>query len=215
MNRDYYAVLGESVIQEMSTPIGAFDYGGLVKGLANVAATGIEQKQAADAADKSKKDSESAVQKSIGADQEWANAEANLELATIDPTATAASRVMRDSKKAVAIVAGASLQGDGIGKRCKAAQDALVAAASDASKSPKDIAKQAKFKGWKVVTDACGAPPTAEVTAAVEKAEHGGKHGSGSWITSVHGGLPVWGWGLVGVGSLTAITLIMRSMRKK
>ncbi len=227
MARHYYDILGEQVLGEIAaggarpvvgTDEVGVDYGALVSAAANIAQTGIAQDKAkkdeakakADA-EKAKSDSAVAVSKSISADAEWANAEANAELAAPDASAGAAARIMRDSAKSNALAAGAVLQGDGIAKRCKAAHDTLVKVAEAATASPKDIAKLAKFHGWQKVTEACGAPPA----TPTDTPEAVVKHAGGSWITAKHAGLPVYGWGLVGVGSLTALMLIIRSMRKK
>src|SRR5260221_1815478 len=145
MARHMMDILGEQVVQEMSV---GFDWGGAINAAAGVTKTAIEQKQTADAKDKSKRDSDTAVAKSLTADAAWANAEANLELASIDPTSSAAAKAMRDTTKSAAASAGAALQGDGVVKRCKAAQDNLRDASTASAAAPKDIAKAAKFHAW-------------------------------------------------------------------
>lgn len=210
MERDYYDILGEQAVREMSV---GFDWGGAISAAANVAKTGVEQKQAHDAADKSKRDSDTAVAKSLTADAAWANAEANLELAQGDATSSAAARVMQASARHDADAAAAALQGDGIGKRCKAAQDNLKTMTDAASAAPKDIAKQAKMHAWQKVVASCGPAP----------AEGGGESGGGkatdgsflSLLTAKRAGLPVYLWVGGGVATLTVVLLIARGMMNK
>lgn len=214
--RDYYDILGEQVVGEMAQPIG-FDWGALVNATAGVIKTGVEQKQAGDAEKKAKSDSDAAVAKAINADAQWQNAEANLELAQKDAVAKAAATIQRNRWYAEATTAGAALQGDGILKRCKAANDAMSNAMSAASAAPKDIAKQAKLHAWQKVVSACEAVPKPATDSGDKPADTAlvKTESSGSWITAKKAGLPVWGWGLVGVGGLGALILVIRMMRSK
>lgn len=213
--RDYYDLVGEAVVKEMSSgPIG-FDFSALANPLASVAQTAVQQHQADEAKSKAAHDSQAALDSSVSADAQWAQAEANLEMSKVDPTAYAAAKVVCDSARQSAMQAGAALQGDGVPKRCKAAQSALEKAAEAAEGDPKNKSKQAQMHGWQTVAASCGSGGgggSGTPDAAIVK-YHGG-HG-GSFLTSVHGGLPVWGWGLVGVGSLTVLGLLIHAMRKK
>lgn len=213
--RDMFDILGEQVVSEMATPPShtvGFDWGALISSAANVTKTAVEQKQSADAANKAKTDTAAAAAKAIAADAQWQNNEANLELVATDPVASTAARIQRDSAKAAALAAGAGLTGEALTKRCKAAQDALQAAAAAAVAEPKNAAKRAKFNAWKTVADACGSPPTAEI---VKKDDRTPEEVAGPWITRKSAGLPHWGWLSVGVGGLGALFLIIRAMRKK
>lgn len=203
--RDEYEVVGEAVVQEMAVGI---DWNALINASASAAKTGIEQKQASDTAKKAKHDSDAAIARAIEADAAWANAEANAELAKSDATSSAAANVIRDSARREAAAAGAALQGDGIAKRCAVARAALNRTAAAAEVAPKDIAAQAKFHAWKTVSDSCAVP-----------APSGGTHDGGAvpgsgfleTLNTKRGGLPVWGWGLVGAGVLTVLGILLRS----
>ncbi len=184
------------------------DYGGLAQGLANVAATGIQQQQQEAAQNKVKADSAAAVQRSISADAAWASAEAMLEVATkSDPSAVAADTVSRDLARGDANKAAAALQSDGIAKRCSAAQDSLRSAAIVASRSPKDPTAQARFHAWQTIANACGGGVSGGSSDAGTDTGDGHKgkkmeetEGGESWIVAKHAGLPGWGWIGVGVG---------------
>lgn len=210
MGRHMMDILGESVVRDMSV---GFDWGSFGTGLANAAAgtvsTAVQQKKESDAKAKDKSDQEAALLKSLTADAQWANAEANLELASIDHTSQAAAQVMRDKAKSDADAAAAALSSDGRDKRCKKAADNLQDMASAAHAAPKDVAKQAKFHAWQKVAAVCG-PPSSSGDDNVKIEKHGGE----SFLTKKHAGLPTWGWGLIGVGGLIALFMILKSMRK-
>ncbi len=203
----------------MSDPFGhvvkelaGFDYGGLASGVLNVAQTGVEQYQKSDAEDKAKTAKTTAISKSIAADVAWANAEAQVVLAAVSPTALASAQTVLAVAKQDAQTAAAALDDDGMAKRCKAAQDALKAAANAAASAPNDLAKQVKMRAWQKVADACGSSSSSDSSSDKPK---NGESGFGSFFTSMHGGLPVWGWGLVGVGGVAALVLIVKAMKKR
>jgi len=223
-NDNTWTLADESVLNEkqemsdMSDPfenavreVMGFDYGGLFTGVANVAATGLQQQQADAAAGKKRADSSAAVQKAIESDAQWASAEATLEMAGSNPSANAAATTMRDLAKGDADKAGAALQGDGVDKRCQAAQTSLRNAAEAAAKSPKDASTQARFHAWQKVANACGG---GTVSDAASSAGGSSKHDGESWLTAKHSGLPGWGWLAVGAGTLVVGVLVFRSMGK-
>jgi hypothetical protein len=197
-------VLGEQVLGEIS----GFDWGGAVKGVFNVAETGVQQYQSDEDKKKAAAADAAALAKAIAADAEWANAEANLELAAGDPTAQSAAKTMADKKRADAQAAGVSLSSDATQKRCQTAHDQYNQAATAVSGAPSDIAKQAKFHAWKKVSDACGTPSSGGGSGLSPSG------GGTNFLTQVKGGLPVWGWTLIGVGGVTALVLVIRAMAK-
>jgi len=217
--RDMFEVLGEKVVQEMADSVG-FDWGGLVKGAAGVAQTGINQYESDDAKAKASKDQSAALNKSINADQEWANAAANLWLAqqTGDATSTSAASALHDSKKSDAQAAGALLTPDSMTKRCQTAKDALKAATTAANAAGKDIARQSKMHGWQEVVDHCGTAPDDDTDTGGgkgKKKKDKGEEGGGSWITAKHAGLPTYGWIGIGVGGVAVLALVVRLLRRK
>ncbi len=210
--RDRMDILGEQVLNEMRGTSVGFDFGALVNAAAGVTKTAIEQKQAGDAANKAKSDSDAAVAKSINADAQWANAEANLELAAKDPAEAARLRTVRDKLAAEAQAAGSALGTEAAQKRCKAANNALTVAMSAASSAPKDIAKQSKWHAWQKVVSACESKAVVDTGKPAEGALTQASSGQ-SWLTVKRAGLPTYGWIGVGVGGLGALWLIIRAFR--
>lgn len=206
---DYMEILGEQVVREIG-----FEWTSLINPVANVAKTGVDQYQQSEAAKKAKRDSDEAVARSIQADKDWANAEANLTIASIDPTTAAAAQVLRDSAMHDAQKAGAALQGDGIDKRCKAAHDSLNAAATAASTATKDKQKQALFHAWQKVAAACNtAASSSDGASAGDDKGHAKKPESGSFIeflTQKKAGLPVYAWAGIGAVGLTVVGMLLR-----
>lgn len=217
--RDKMDVLGELVLQEMAAgPAVGFDFGALVNPAAGATKAAIDLDKANKAEKQAKSDSDAAVAKSINADAQWANAEANLELAAKDPTAAARLRVERDRLQAEAQAAGSALGAEGTQKRAKKANDALVAAMGAASSAPKDIAKQAKWHAWQKVVSAIEPYAKTAADAAAGKSADAAivpSSDGGNWLTIKRAGMPTYAWGLVGVGSLGALFLIIHAFRKK
>ncbi len=193
--------------------IGAFDWGSVINTAAEAANKGVQYDAQKKAEQKVASDSNVAAQKAITADAAWASAEQQLDLATQshDMGRIAPAQALASQTMAAAMAAGAGLSADAQGKRVGAAQKAASAAAQAALSAPADAAKGALSRAWQKVTSGAIASGG---TGTLDLSKHGGGAG-GNWLTSVHGGLPVWGWGIGGVTAVTLLALIIRALRRK
>lgn len=180
-----------------------FDWQGLVSNLATTG-EGIHKSVEADKAkSKSEAAARVALSASIAADVSWASAEATYEQAP-----STAAGVSRDAAARDALKAASALSADGLAKRCEAAQNALKEAAVIAAGSPNDPMKRSRMLAWQRVASGC----SADFASGGKGLD---KHGGESWLTKRVGGLPTWGWGLVGVGGIAVLIMLAKSFKRK
>ena len=209
-------ILGRQVVRDLEM-LGAggpsFDWSTLINAGAEAASKGIEYKQAQDAASASSADMSARGKKAIAADQAWADAETTLALAqqSKDPAKIAAAQNLASAMQTAAVAAGAGLTSDAADKRLAAAQDMATKAAQAALANTSSGAAQAKMTAWQKVLSsvAAGGASASSSAASTAMVPHAG-HGGGNFFTQKLGPLPVWGWGLVGVGTLGGIALLLR-----
>lgn len=181
---------------------GGFDTSLLVDAGGEVLTRGIAAIQAKQASDKANRSADDQLRRAIAADDLWAAAERDLDVAVTggDAGKVSAAKAVVDLTSADARAAGAGLSQDRINKRVEHAVTATKAAASAAMGAPGDAFKQAALRAWQKVTAAAAAP----VAPAGAAGSDG--HGSGSFLSRV----PTWGWVAGGGVVLLGVVLLLR-----
>lgn len=164
-------------------------------------------------------DDKANVQKAIAADVAWANAirTSLLETGSVsrDPQRILAAKTLEES--AAKDADGISLTPDGMAKRIVAAQNTARVASQASLSDPGNPAKAAAMKAWQ------------QVLAHAQGQGSGGNYGSDAaamtlyrppsagtnFLTKMAGPLPVWGWGLVGVGTLVSLYALSKALHGK
>lgn len=194
-------------------PGAGFDSSFLINAASELAQRGVNTYQ--DDQKKKKSAAEVAVQlqKAISADATWASAEQMLDLAKGDKQRVAAAQLLQQQAMQAAAQVGMGLPADAAQKRVQAANDAAAKAAQAALVSPGDPVKQASMRAWQKVAAQVPSLSVALAPSGAGAMSFGG-HGGGNILTKVVGGLPVWGWGAIGIGATTAIVVIVKALKK-
>lgn len=189
---------------------GAFNWGTLIDAAAEAANQGVQYKQQQDATAAAASASSASVAQAVATDASWANAETQLVIAQQggNPQAIAAAQQLASAMASASAAKGATLSGDAAAKRLAAAQDASNKAAQASLASPGDKLAAARMQAWqKVLAGVAGGGSSA---LSASKGDVPKFTGGGSGLTKKIGGVPVWGWGVAGLGVLTAVVLIRR-----
>jgi flagellar capping protein FliD len=187
---DAIDILGSVIAGETGGAAGGgFDTSFLIDAASELAKRGVSTYESKQASEKSRRDAEAQLQRAVAADQAWAAAERDLELATLsrDAGKVAAARAMVDLSASDARSAGAGLPQDKINQRVAAAANATKSAASAAMGAPGDASKQAALHAWQKVAAAAAAPAPAAPGQPGGLAHHGGG-------ASLFSRVPTWGW---------------------
>lgn len=210
MDEDY-EVLGEQIVNDLMGAGAGLDSGFLVSAASELAARGVNTYQEKQAADKVKAD----AQKAISADNVWASAEANADIASQgkDAQKITTTRALADAAARDADVAASGLTPDGVTMRCAAANASAKLAAENSSAATKDVAKAALMRAWQKIAAKCSS--SASGSGALSAFGGGGAGGGSSFLTKMHAGIPTYGWILGGGVVLTGGILLIKSLRKK
>jgi hypothetical protein len=189
---------------------GMFNWGTLIDAAAEAAQQGVTYKQQQDAAAASASATSASVGQSIATDAAWANAETQLALAQQggNAQAIAAAQQIASSMAGASAAKGAGLTGDAAAKRVAAAQDASNKAAQASLAAPSDKTAAARMQAWQKVLAGVmsGGAGSSSSSGAMVKF----KGESESALMKKFGGVPVWGWGVAGLGILTGIVILAR-----
>ena len=215
---DAYELLGQQMVNEV---MGAdappakpgFDAQFGINAAAELLSRGIATHENKEAAKKAAADTKAAGDRAIQADVAWANAEVMLETASNqkDPQKIMAAQMLAQSAQQAALSAGIGMPTEALARRISAANDAAKKAAEASYAASSNPGLKAAMNAWAKVAAAVStqAAQSAAGNQALILAS-----GGGNFLTKKYGPLPLWGWGVAGLGTATVLGLVVKMLRK-